>query len=278
MQVIKYKWENFEPFLIVNPGLKKIRLFNAEINAIVGEKRCTGFFLDGRHVECSVKLDYGSQCNSCLLRDKFSMCFRCTGERCINEKRRDDCVDEQYFIYLAAFNSILKVGISLDRRFHERLVEQGADFGAIVGRVKDGLVVRQIEQQIAVALGITDRVRGDEKKRMLFCDPNIAMTNIKGAITKLKQDFPQYLVSPQIFDMRAYYRLHNVYADPKAVPIENDTELKGNVIAAKGNILIIENGGFSAVNVHELLGREIEFDKDGAGPKDNSIQHSLAQF
>jgi len=260
MQVIKYKWENFEPFLIVS-GMERIRLFNSEINATVGAKRCAGFVLDGRHAECSVKLDYGSQCNGCLLRDKFAMCFRCTGKECINEKRRGDCTDEQYFIYLAAFNSVLKVGISLDRRFQERLIEQGADFGAIVGRVKDGLIVRQIEQRIASTLGIVDRVRGDEKKRMLFCDPNKAITNIRQAIHKLKADFPRYMIPPQIFDMRMHYRLHNVPLYPKDVSITDDTELTGNIVAAKGNIIVIENGEFSAFNVHELLGREIELKK-----------------
>lgn len=241
--------------------MERIRLFNSEIHATIGEKRCTGFFLDGRHSECGERIDYGSQCNSCVLKDRFSLCFRCTGEKCINEKRRDACKEEHYMIYLAAFNSILKVGISFERRFIERLVEQGADFGAIVGRVKDGLVVRQIEQRIASALGITDRVKGDEKKRMLFCNPNVAMQNITQAIKKLRSEFAQYLIQPQIFDLRRYYRLHNVFLEPKAMTVEENTELKGHVVAAKGNIMVIENGEFSAVNAHELLGRDIEIQK-----------------
>lgn len=255
MQVIKYKWENFEPFLIVNPGMEKIRLFNSELHATIGEKRCTGIFPNFR---CTTKIEYGSQCNSCLLRDKFSLCMRCTGAECINEKRRDDCKQEEYFIYLAAFNSILKVGISLGRRFLERMVEQGADFGAIVGRVRDGLIVRQVEQKIAAALGITDRVRGDEKKRMLFCNPNIATANITNAIRRLNVEFPEYFITPQIFDMRRHYRLHNVFFDPKELAISDKAELNGNVVAAKGNIVVLENGEFSVFNAHELLGREIE--------------------
>lgn len=260
VQVIKYKWEKFEPFLVVNPGLEKIRLFNSEIHATLGERRCTGFFLGSRHVECSEKrkLEFGSQCNSCILKDKFSLCIRCTGDKCINEKRRDDCTKEKYVIYLAAFNSILKVGISLEVRLLERLVEQGADFGAIVGRVTDGLTVRRIEQEISATLGITDRVRGDQKKRMLFCNPNIAMTNINQAIEKLKDKFSQYVIQPQIFDLRKYYRLHNVFFDPQELSILEDTKLKGSIVAAKGNILVIENGGFSVFNAHEMLGREIE--------------------
>lgn len=258
MHIIKYKWDKFEPFLVVNPGMEKIRLFNSALDVIIGEKRCTGSFIGTRHVECSQKLDFGSQCNSCVLKDRFALCFRCTGDECINEKRRSDCKGEQYFIYLAAFHSILKVGISIEMRFLERLVEQGADFGAIVGRVKDGLVVRKIEQRIASTLGITDRVRGEEKARMLFCNPNIAIENITAAIKNLRTKFSEHLISPQIFDLRSYYMLHKVPVNPRKLPICEKTELKGNVVAAKGNIIVLENDGFSAFNAHELLGREIE--------------------
>ncbi len=259
MQVIKYKWNNFEPYLIVNPGLGTIRLFGSEMHAVVGEKRCTGFFLGGKHFECSdkIKLDSGSQCNNCAIRDNFSLCFRCSGDKCINEKRRSECAREDYFIYLAAFDSILKVGISFEKRFLERLVEQGADFGALVGRIRDGLNVRRVEQEISSSLGIVDRVKGSEKRRMLFCNPNVAMANIKRAITKLKSDFSQYIIEPRIFDMRSYYKLHNVFFSPKELCISEKSELEGSVVAAKGNIIVLENGEFSAFNAHELLGREI---------------------
>ncbi len=260
MQVIKYKWNNFEPFLVI-AGHEKIRLFGSALHATIGEKRCAGFFLDGRHVECKEKpkLDYGSQCSRCMERDGFALCMRCTGESCINEKRRKNCAEEQYIIYLAAFNSILKVGISFEGRFIERLVEQGADFGAIVGRVRGGMNVRKIEQEISTTLNIVDRVRGNDKKRMLFCNPDVAMLNIKAAIRKLNQNFSRYMIPPQIFDLRSYYRLQNVLLEPKEFSVLQDSRLEGNVVAAKGNIIVIENNGFSSVNAHELLGREIEF-------------------
>ncbi len=259
MQIIRYKWDNFEPFLVMS-GQKKIRLFGSSLRATLGDKRCAGFFLDGRHTECKEKphLDYGSQCNSCLLRDRFAMCFRCTGETCINEKRRKDCANEQFIIYLAAFNSILKVGISFEARFLERLVEQGADFGAVVGRVKDGMSVRKAEQEISAALEIVDRVRGNDKRRMLFCNPNVAMANIKVAVKKMSHIFPQYTIPPQIFDLRGYYKLQNVVLEPKELAVSQDSKLDGNVVAAKGNIIVLENDGFSTVNAHDLLGREIE--------------------
>lgn len=261
MQVTKYKWDNWEPHLVLKSGneVKKIKMFGNH-SFMLGQKTCTGFFSKGKTYECpgKRKLDYGQQCNECKIRDMFSLCMQCTGEKCINEKRRAECEKENYFIYLAAFDSLLKVGISYEYRFLERLVEQGADFGAKIGRVQDGLAVRAVEQKIMRDLNIVDRVRGTEKHRMLFCDPNIATTNIFKAIGTLKNGFSQYLMKPEIYDMRQYYRLHNVFLNPSAMPITDNTEMSGEIVAAKGNILVLRKGSeFFSINAHELIGREI---------------------
>ncbi|MBI2075765.1 MAG: DUF2797 domain-containing protein [Candidatus Aenigmarchaeota archaeon] len=261
MQITKYKWDNWEPHLVLKSGneTRKIRLFGNH-SFVLGQKTCTGFFSGGKSYECpgKRKLDYGQQCNECKIRDLFALCMQCTGEKCINEKRRAECEKENYFIYLAAFDSLLKVGISYEYRFLERLVEQGADFGAKIGRVKDGLAVRDIEQKIMQNLDIVDRVRGAEKHKMLFCNPNTAAANISRAIAALRKDFSQYLIRPEIYDMRSYYRLHNVFLNPSAMAIKDNTELSGEIVAAKGNIFVLRKGGeFFSINAHEIIGREI---------------------
>lgn len=260
MQITKYKWENWEPHLVVKNSntFEKVRLFGNH-SFILGEKYCTGFFAD-RHHECpgNRKLEYGQQCNECKIRDSFSMCIQCSGEKCINEKRRKECEKERFFIYLAAFDSILKVGISAEFRILERLVEQGADFGAKVGLVKGGMAVRSVEQQISKALNIVDRVRGKEKHRMLFCNPNSSMASIFNAITKLNGSFSQYLIRPEIFDMRHHYRLNNVSLTPSEMVLSARTEIAGEIVAAKGNIIVLKKGNeFFSINAHDIIGREI---------------------
>lgn len=259
-QITKYKWDNWEPHLVVKSGkdAKKIKLFGRHC-FVLGEKTCVGFFKD-RHHECpgKRKIEYGQQCNECRLRDSFSLCMQCTGERCINEKRREECRNEKFFIYLAAFDSLLKVGISAEFRILERLVEQGADFGAKVGLIKDGLAVRSVEQQISKALNIVDRIRGAQKHKMLFCDPNKAMPNIFKAISSLNSGFGKYLIRPEIYDMRHYYRLDNVLLTPSEMPVSENTEISGEIVAAKGNIIVLKKGDeFFSINAHELIGREI---------------------
>lgn len=248
--------------LIVNNGSTgKMPLFDAELNMAIGKKRCIGSFVKGSYQQCphNREIAYGYYCNECRLNDDFFLCVQCDGSDCKNQKRRGECEEEQYFIYLAAFDSLLKVGISLDRRIMERLVEQGADFGAKVAVVKDGQMVRIIEQKIKKELNVPDRVLGEEKFDRLFCDPNKAAIELYKAIVKLRAVIPEYMIYPEIFDMRKYYNLNHVVTHPKSTNIDEGMKLAGKVIAAKGNIVVLQDdNGFSAINAHRLIGREIE--------------------
>lgn len=265
MQAIKYKWfvsrEHAEPFLIFRNGLglERMQLLGQGLAVTIGKKTCIGYQKDGRHFPCphSRILDFGWNCNECRLNDDYFLCMRCTGEECINLKQRAECKELIYYIYLAAFGGLLKVGISLERRIMERLVEQGADLGAMIALVKDGKEVRLVEQQIAKELNITDRIRGAQKHGLIFGNPNAAAINIFNAIQRLRQTGMK-MINPEIYDLRPYYRLHNVLADPQRVDVSDGCKISGSVVAAKGNILIMENqGGFYSLNSHELIGREL---------------------
>ena len=261
MQVIKYRWENWEPRLILqdNSSLQKIELFDNNLELKLGEKTCIGYFKAGKHYKCPYKnkTEFENNCSDCQRMDDFFHCIKCNGSSCINEKMRKECTQNNYFIYLAAFNTLLKVGISHEQRLLERLVEQGADFGAKIAFVKDGKTVRETEQKVKNYLHITDRIRGNEKQDMLFANPNLSVIRLSNAINKLKGNgFP--LIHPEIYDMRKYYRLENTPSKPKKIDIKTNTKIKGRVVSAKGNILVLKNkNNFYSLNAHALIGREI---------------------
>lgn len=263
MQILKYKWLNFEPFLVLNngSGFSRLKLFDESINMKIGKKFCTGFYKDGMYHPCPNKLEIvsGHQCNECKLNDDFFYCMQCDGTRCINEKMRQECINRNYYIYLAAFGPVLKVGVSFERRLQERLVEQGADFGAKVCFIKDGKSVRTIEQRIKNELGIVDRLRGEEKQKIMFEDPNEAVVNIFGAINKMKNmGLNHYLIRPEIYDLRPYYRLENVPVYPKNRKVKEGLEVGSRIVAAKGNLMIFNtNDEFYSLNAHRLYGREV---------------------
>ena len=259
MQITKYKWDlnAKEPFFLLDDGTK-MKLFDQNINFLLGEKKCVGFIKDGKKHECphSRSIEYGEKCNECKINDDFFLCMQCDGE-CINKKQRRGCETNNYYIYLAAFDSLLKIGISYEHRFLERWVEQGADFAAKIAYLKDGSEARKLEQKISKELNIIDRIKGEKKQDIIFGNPNVAATNIKNAVEKLKLN--GFSVKPLIHDLRNFYRLQNILSYPKKMQIENKTQIKGRFAAAKGNVLVLENeNGFFSFNSHSLVGREID--------------------
>lgn len=268
MQLVKYKWEtnriSGEPFLFGREGdaLLRIKLFDEKLSMKLGKKYCTGYIKNSRHFECpkSRPLDNERVCRECALNDDFFLCMKCTGEECINEPQRSACMINKYYIYLAAFSTMLKVGISYERRLLERLIEQGADMGAKIGVVQDGKLVRLIEQQIRKELNICDRVSGAEKQKMLFGDPNVAAINIFNAFNKLKSNgCSEYLTTPEIYNLQSIYRLSSVSTMPKILQPKEGSLLKGEVIAAKGNIIVLKNqDSLFSVNAHSLIGCDAE--------------------
>lgn len=271
MQAIKYKWSlngDAQPSLFAKDSdvIKRIALLGEHVSFTLGAKRCIGFFRNGRHLDCPEAriIEHGWNCNQCRFEDDFFLCMKCTGAECINEKQRPACIENMYYIYLAAFDSILKVGISHERRLMERLVEQGADFGAKIACVKDGKDVRLIEQEISRYLNIADKVTGATKQSKIFGNPNIAVTNISRAISRLQSNgVSKYLIPPEIYDLRSYYKLDAVGHDPLKVFVKEGSRIEGEVVAAKGNIIVMSsdsggsNNAFFSINAHELIGREM---------------------
>lgn len=114
-----------------------------------------------------VKNISSSQCPQCFAGAQILPCLRCTGERCTNPPRRDECVSPgNHAVYLAAFApDLLKVGVARWDRREERLREQGAIAGIVIAR-DDGQQVRRVEAQIR-KMGIVDRVAPTVKLQAL---------------------------------------------------------------------------------------------------------------
>ncbi|MBI2172868.1 MAG: DUF2797 domain-containing protein [Candidatus Aenigmarchaeota archaeon] len=264
MQIMKYSWKqesgSYEPYISLSDG-SSMKLFGRDIDMVLGKKTCTGYKKKGKHFKCPISspTDSNYMCNYCRMEDDFFNCVQCTGKECINLPQRDSCMENRYFIYLASFGSILKVGISFNMRFLHRLIEQGADFGAKIGHVKDGKEVRMIEQDIRRHLGIVDRVVSMEKHSRLFCDPNVCIESISSAIARLGGNgFDAHLINPEIYDLRSHYRLDRIISEPDVVEVADGTRIKGTVTSAKGNIIAVKDGKrFSAINAHRLIGRHV---------------------
>ncbi len=253
-QIVKYRWENWEPAFFLSDG-SKMPLFGQRLSMTVGEKKCIGYVKNGKRFKCphENKTVYENVCDGCKKMDDYYFCMCCSGE-CLNPRKRGQCLKGRYVVYMAAFDSLLKIGISVEHRLMERLVEQGADFGTNLMTITDGKAVRKIEQKIRSSLEITDRICGKTKSSVIFGDPNSSVHALNEKIKLLKVSFPD--IDSEIFDLRKFYRLENVTETPVFIePPGNSFE--GEVVAAKGNIIIINNGSWQMANAHRFIGRDV---------------------
>jgi len=283
VQIIGFKWKkadgDWKPFLLLANGQEgeestKFDLWGNRINAKLGTKHCTGYFSGGLHFRCpdSAEVGLASTCSACKQSDDWFGCIQCSGEFseiagdskeapvivCKNPKQRDGCTKNHYWIYLAAFGGQLKVGVSYEHRFFERMIEQGADFGCRLGIVQDGGYARSLEQKVARYLGLPDKIEGAFKQSRLFGDPNASILNIAKAITKLI-DGKLLDLKTETFDFRQFYKLDSVLIRPRLVQLAPGVRLVGDVTATKGNIIVMQTaGGIISFNAHRLVGYDIE--------------------
>ncbi|MFH1630944.1 MAG: DUF2797 domain-containing protein [Candidatus Aenigmatarchaeota archaeon] len=264
MQIINYKWrfsDSWKPqFMLTNGGgYEFLNLIGENLSFRLGDKRCVGHFSGGKHIQCLHErfITSGNMCAECQKLDDWFGCIRCSGT-CINPKRRGGCEKNNYYIYLASFDSMLKVGMSFNMRFHNRLIEQGADFGTKIMSLKDGMLARQTEQKISKALDLPDRIYGDMKQDRIFANPNDVSMNISQAIDSLRENNIPIHDEPEIYDFRRHYKLHNILKKPSKLAMKEGVFMDGKIVAAKGNVLVLENNRrYYSFNAHTVVGRDL---------------------
>lgn len=259
MIISAFKWKNWEPHLVMEDGNEEIEMpiMNQDVKFTIGRKFCIGYSRNGKGFGCpdSREIESGRQCSICKSLDEAMPCVQCMG-MCTNAKMRKKCMESVYSLYIASFGPLIKVGISHEFRLKQRLVEQGADFGAKIATMQDGRMIRVYEQRIRRFLGITDRVMGKQKHSNLISDPKECIKGINSSIKKLSSShFSNIIREPEIYDMRAYYNL--VSSLPSFESVDAGMKIDGKVVCVKGNMIVVENGSQKCIDGHALIGREI---------------------
>lgn len=268
MLIYDFRWrkteENYEPELIIKNGNENIviPLIYNSLRFSIGERYCIGYTKNNIHFDCpnNNKVENSFQCDICKKLDDTLPCTSCIGA-CKNFEKRKECMEKDFAIYIALFGNLLKVGISQELRLKHRLIEQGADFGAVIAKVKDGRFARIYEQKIKNYLNIEDRVSGYKKFLKTYVDSTASIKSIIEAINKIKSveqknvNFVNFI----IYDLRKYYNLDAIEnVEPKFIKIQKGEKIEGVVLAVKGNIIFLKrNNSYICFNAHELKGREI---------------------
>jgi len=219
-----------------------------EIAYTLGSRRCAGVIDGSEHVRCET-----DSAPYCELHDSTWICARCTGT-CL--KAEMDCHHE-HVIYLAAFApSTFKVGVTGRSDPTVRLREQGADRGAVIRRVANGRIAREIEAEIAATTPVPDAVR--------------VSTKVEGMGRSVDEDAWRKLL--ERFEAEPVQAFEYGF-DLGSAPVP-ETLATGRVLGTKGRVLVLERaGGRFAVDMRSLLGYEIEREADS-----RELQSDLGAF
>lgn len=214
----------------------------------LGERRCAGVTDGTEHIPCERRT-----APYCEHHDSTWICARCTGT-CL--KAEMDC-HREHAVYLAAFApTTFKVGVTGRSDPAVRLREQGADRGAIVRRVENGRIAREIEADIARSTPVPDSVR--------------VPTKIEGMGRGVDTAPWERLLEG--FDVERTYEFE-YGLDLDSAPI-SETLASGTVLGTKGRVLVVERGGEPfAVDMRSLVGYEL---RSGIDPR--QLQSSLGSF
>ena len=217
-----------------------------ELGYALGDRHCAGT-VDGDHHDACEHAD----APYCPEHTSRWPCARCTGD-C---RKPIAACDAEHAVYLAAFApDTVKVGVTRSWRLSTRLREQGADRAAHLRTVDDGRIARQVEADIAAALG--DRVR--------------VPTKIDGFGDSIDESFWSKLCA-EYDPLETFTFDSGLGLTERPLP---ETLATGTVRGAKGRVVVLDNGGSTyAIDLRNLVGHELT-----DGGTDRDLQSSLGAF
>lgn len=261
LHVLDFSWEGFEPSLTVFDSRdQKVSEFDLEdIDFLASKKRtCIGYFDDdGVYVPCPKKapVDKYAQCPDCsdesfLPREHQECVFepKCDGEIC----GLDFCRRE-HVLYVAFYDTRMKIGMSSTRRVERRLIEQGADAFAIIGKYATRKKAREAENSISARLGIPQWLKQGTILRSFArkVDADGITGRHEGLRITLRES--HHLELEQLKWLDGY---------PLQLPLPQMPRLqdswgkhKGRLVGVKGKWLIFESDGLKALNLSDFPAR-----------------------
>jgi len=261
LHVIEYYWKNFDPGVVVH-DVRSGMISELDLDPVsiaVSKKRiCIGLFDDhGDYVKCpkAAPVTRFIQCADCS-KEVFLPVQECVFEpRCEGERCDLDFCRREHVLYVAFYDTKMKVGMSSSRRVERRLIEQGADAFAIIGKRPTRLQARKLEKELSAKLGIPQWVKKESVLRNL--SRKVDKRGIEGRYVGLKMTLDEmFALAPE--------PLHWLDGYPIKLPLEHVPHLqaswgmhKGKCVGMKGRYLIYNSDGLRALDLSDLPSRYV---------------------
>lgn len=265
LHALEFHWDGFEPGLsCFDSSSGRVVEFDLEdVRFIVGKGRtCIGRWEGDTYIPCPKKTQVSnfSQCQECASESfiPFQECIfdpKCDGEMCDVQFCK-----REHVLYLAFYDTKVKVGMSSSRRVERRLVEQGADAFAIIGSFGTRKKARDAEKEISSRLGVPQAFR-QEVLLENFARP-IDVRGIEEQFRRLARSLrEQFSLDPEDLRLLTDY--------PIDLPLREKPRLettwgrhRGELLGIKGKWMVYESKGIKALSLADLPSRHIARDED----------------
>ena len=265
LHALDFSWEGFEPALTCfdsrDNEVSELDLHDVQF-AISKKRTCIGHFDDDdKYVMCPKNAPV----------TKFAQCAECAGESfipyqdCIFEPRCDGEICDLQFckrehvLYVAFYDTRMKIGMSSSKRVERRLVEQGADAFSIIGKLPTRKKAREAEKSISARLGIPQAFRQDQLLRNFA--RKVDAKGIEARYEGLKMTLHDH------FKMQPE-ELRWIDGYPIDLPLREVPKLedswgrhKGEFVGMKGKWIVFESEGLKALNLSDLPSRFLSRDR-----------------
>lgn len=259
LHALEYHWDEFEPHLLCYDSSEAVEceldLMDVRFR-VSRRKTCVGLWdNEGNYVPCprSSSVTKYSQCPECS-KEVFLPDQDCLFEpKCNGEKCGLDFCSREHVLYVAFYDTRMKIGMSSSRRVEKRLVEQGADAYSIIGVCQGRKTARDAEKEISKKLGIPQWYM--QKDLLKNLSRPIDVEGIRGRLEGLRMTLGRSMnLNPEpLVWLRRY---------PIDLPLPETPELQqspgehsGEYVGVKGRWLIYNHNGLKALNLSDLPGR-----------------------
>lgn len=232
-----------------------------QVDFVIGDAReCVGCLDGNSHVPCPNKASV----------TRFAQCADCAGEsfipfqECVFEPKCDgdicdmDFCKREHVLYLAFYDTKVKIGMSSTRRVERRLVEQGADAFAIIGAFPTRRRAREAEKQMSSRLRIPQALRQEAVLSGFsrVVDAVGIEERLRGLASSIEDQF----------DLKME-RLRWLDAYPIDLPLDRPPRLmdtagrhRGKLLGIKGKWLVYDSGSIKALNLSDVPSRFVGAD------------------
>ncbi len=259
LHAIDFHWDGFEPHLECfdseSSQMMEFDLEDVEFS-VSRKKTCIGLFDDdGKYVSCPKQASVS----------RFSQCPDCAGEswiphqecifepRCEGEQCDLDFCKREHVLYIAFYDTRMKIGMSSTRRIEQRLIEQGADAFSIIGKWPNRKKAREAENEFSTKLRIPQSHR--QEQLLLSLSRPVDAHGIEERFIALKETLGErHNLSPEPLQWLAGYPVELPLHDAPRL-VESWGSHKGGLVGMKGRWLIFESDGIKALNLHDITSR-----------------------